>query len=84
MRWTRRHVDDACMPRAGKFLVDVGEVSYVIFTCPVTKLSNHLRNFISTKLSSYRGEGTVRACMEDTCTHWPGKISSIRLPLVAG
>ena len=78
MRWTRRQVDDACMPRAGKFLVNVCEVSSVIFTCHVTKLSSHLRNFI------YRGEGTVRACMEDTCTHWPGKISSRRLQLVAG
>ena len=45
MRRTRRHVE-ACMPRAMKFRVNLREVSNVVFTCPVTCLSKHLRNFL--------------------------------------
>jgi hypothetical protein len=36
----------ACMPRAMKFRVNLREVSNVVFTCPVTCLSKHLRNFL--------------------------------------
>jgi len=34
------------MPRAMKFRVNLREVSNVVFTCPVTCLSKHLRNFL--------------------------------------